>query len=239
MIYADSVEIVNELSDEQAGQLFKAMFHWQKNGTIPDNLEFGMKMAIMPFISQFKRDDEAYLRKVERNRANGQKGGRKPISENNLEPIISKSPILEESEPNSSEKTETEETQENPKNPLGSLATETNHSQILGCNTKTKTKNKTKKNIELIDKLLIHFNVVFSKRCSIVPDAVVKKYEARLKEGFTLEMIQSAMTNASKDKFHQESKYQHCTMEFFSRPDKIDKFCNISEKTDSKYIATL
>ena len=57
ILHKDSLSILNKMSDEQAGILFKAIYQYQTTGKTPD-LEFGLEMAITPFLTQFKRDDE-------------------------------------------------------------------------------------------------------------------------------------------------------------------------------------
>lgn len=63
------------MTDEQAGKLLKILRNYHDTGTLPE-LDFGMEMALTPFINQFKRDEEKYLSTCERNRLNGKKGGR-------------------------------------------------------------------------------------------------------------------------------------------------------------------
>lgn len=55
ILHRDTLSILNEMNNEQAGVLFKSIFHYQTTGELPD-LDFGMKMALSPFIAQFKRD---------------------------------------------------------------------------------------------------------------------------------------------------------------------------------------
>lgn len=55
----DSLCILPEMTNEQAGIFIKAIYHFQSTGEILP-LDFGMKMAITPFLNQFIRDDEAY-----------------------------------------------------------------------------------------------------------------------------------------------------------------------------------
>jgi hypothetical protein len=69
IIHNDSLEILDQLTDEQAGKLFKAIFYYQKTGELAE-LDQLIKIAISPFINQFKRDDKKYLNIVERNRIN-------------------------------------------------------------------------------------------------------------------------------------------------------------------------
>jgi hypothetical protein len=229
MVYMDSSSIIDELTDEQSGQVFKALFHWNKHEELPQNLDFGLRMVCLPFVNQFKREMEAYERRVARNRENGKYGGRKSQ-------ISKESP--EEEKPKIQEPNQTEI------NPLGSLGSEITQSEPLGCNTNTNTntnRNKNKntntntkskihipKNAGILGELLPHFNLVFKKRCSIVPPKIAEKYTSAVKQGFTTDQIKLAMTNASKDEYHINSNYKHCTMEFFSRMEKIDKFANES-----------
>jgi len=71
------------------------------------------------------------------------------------------------------------------------------------------------------------FNNTFGKKSRIIPSKIKKSYEARIKEGYLKTDIMNAMTNASKDSFHIENNFKFCTLEFFSRPDKLDKFSSI------------
>ena len=102
-LYHDSLSIVNEMSDELAGQFIKNLLILMQNGSPPPDVNFSVKMALHPFAKQFERDSIAYKLKCEQNRINGSKGGRPP---NN---------------PDGSPGT-----QANPNNPDGSLGTQAN-----------------------------------------------------------------------------------------------------------------
>lgn len=75
ILHKDSLFVLNEMTNEQAGKFIKAIFEYQVSGKLPP-LDFGLKMAISPFVNQFKRDQEKYQNIVERNKNNGSKGGR-------------------------------------------------------------------------------------------------------------------------------------------------------------------
>lgn len=75
ILHKDSLFVLNEMTNEQAGKFIKAIFEYQISGKLPP-LDFGLKMAISPFVNQFKRDQEKYQNIVERNKNNGSKGGR-------------------------------------------------------------------------------------------------------------------------------------------------------------------
>lgn len=80
VLHIDSLEVLNELTDEQAGKLFKAI----KSFNTGDDIELDSitKIVMVPFKAQFVRDNEKYIKKVECNKINGLKGGR-PKSSNN------------------------------------------------------------------------------------------------------------------------------------------------------------
>jgi len=100
VLHIDSLQVVEELTDEQAGKLLKAIYNYQ-NG-IDNELDLVTKVCFLPFRNQFIRDAVKYEETVERNKINGSKGGR---------PTIQDKP---------------KETEENPNNPLGYLETKQN-----------------------------------------------------------------------------------------------------------------
>lgn len=53
-------------------------------------------------------------------------------------------------------------------------------------------------------------------------------FYARLSENYTLDDFKKAIDAAVSDKYHQETKFGYLTAEFFTRPDKLDKFVNAS-----------
>ena len=69
------------LTHEEAGILLEAIFDYQLYGEIEESLDGKILLLLMPLIDQFRRDEEKYHKKVERNRENGSKGGR-PKTEN-------------------------------------------------------------------------------------------------------------------------------------------------------------
>lgn len=74
IIHKDSLDVLDKLNDEQAGKLFKAIKSYQQGES--ENLDQLTSILLSPFTSQFKRDDEKYERICERNKTNGNKGGR-------------------------------------------------------------------------------------------------------------------------------------------------------------------
>jgi hypothetical protein len=97
VIHKDSLCILDRLTDEQAGKLFKAIRNVQ-NGIEPTD-DTLIQIVLEPFVQQFKRDEGKWQATIERNAKNGAKGGRPRQSTDN--------------------QSEKEETQEKPKNPVG------------------------------------------------------------------------------------------------------------------------
>lgn len=81
ILYKDYKPHVDMLSDEQAGKLFKAIFEYV-DGRTENDLDPLTKMAFSFIKSNLERDLIKYKNIVERNRANGKKGGRPPKEEN-------------------------------------------------------------------------------------------------------------------------------------------------------------
>lgn len=74
ILHLDSLKILEELSAEQTGQLFKAIYDYQQTQIEPT--EFWLKIAFAPFKAQFERDNLKYETICERNKRNAVKGGR-------------------------------------------------------------------------------------------------------------------------------------------------------------------
>ena len=81
------------------------------------------------------------------------------------------------------------------------------------------------------NKLLSVFNSILGKKTRVVPDKANKQLKAALKAGYSKDDIVTAITNASKDPHHVDSNYKYLTLEFITRPDKLDRFINMSDFT--------
>lgn len=75
LIYLDYEEQFNLLTDEQIGQLMRAIMFYEKTGKLSE-LEGTVKMAFSFIKTQLDRDRQKYQAKCEKNRENGAKGGR-------------------------------------------------------------------------------------------------------------------------------------------------------------------
>lgn len=84
IIHKDSLSVLDDLDDAQAGRLFKAIKAYQDGAEI--EVDPITRIALSPFKSQFERDLEKYESIVERNKNNGLKGGRPGSNKENKEP---------------------------------------------------------------------------------------------------------------------------------------------------------
>lgn len=50
-------------------------------------------------------------------------------------------------------------------------------------------------------------------------------FGSRISEGYSIEDFIKAVENATKDQYHISKNFQYLTPEFFTRQDKLDKFC--------------
>jgi len=74
VLHLDSLDVLDALNPEQCGQLLVAMREYHLTGAMPEDSV--IKLALMPFLSQWKRDLVKFEKVCDRNRANGMKGGR-------------------------------------------------------------------------------------------------------------------------------------------------------------------
>jgi len=98
ILYHDQKEVIDELSDEQAGKLFKAIYEYNVNKKII--LNGALKLVFIPFKTAFDRDEDKwediinkrseagkrhtgnqYTRKKEKEKENGTNGTSVPIEE--------------------------------------------------------------------------------------------------------------------------------------------------------------
>ena len=121
ILHNDSLNVLDILTDEQAGKLFKAIKNYQ-NG-VKQELDFGINIAFLQFENQFKRDEEKYESVIERNKINGSKGGRP------------KNPV------------EPKETQNNP---VGFLETQDNPTEPKKPDSDSKSDSDSKKEIDIV-----------------------------------------------------------------------------------------
>ena len=68
--YLDNATILNHLTDEQAGKLWKMLFDYTNNDVKADTSDTLLAMAFDVMVQQIDRDFKKYQDKCEKNRAN-------------------------------------------------------------------------------------------------------------------------------------------------------------------------
>lgn len=74
------------------------------------------------------------------------------------------------------------------------------------------------------DKLLIQFNEITGKKTKVLNSKTKNSIIARLKEGYEKKDLLVAIQNCYKDPYHKETNHKYLTLEFISRPDKMEKY---------------
>ena len=104
-----------------------------------------------------------------------------------------------------------------------------NHTNINKTDIIKKDNNTINNNINF-DKLLSFLNSKTGRNFKIINEATKKKYNARLKEGYTKDDILNAIINAVNSDYHKENGFKYLTPEFFSRADKLNMYSSINNK---------
>lgn len=74
ILYKSFYGPISQLTDEQLGRLFRAIYLWQIDGDATPDPD--IQIAFGFFINQFRIDNEKYQERCERNQENGKLGGR-------------------------------------------------------------------------------------------------------------------------------------------------------------------
>ena len=86
LLYKDKREIIERLTDEQAGKLFKAIYKYVDTQELTE-LEVLVDVVFLMFKQTLDANEEKYISVVERNRKNGSKGGRPKKDKNPKNPV--------------------------------------------------------------------------------------------------------------------------------------------------------
>ena len=89
------------------------------------------------------------------------------------------------------------------------------------------------------DKLLSFINSKTGRNFKVINERTKKKYNARLKEGYTKQDILDAVSNSIKSDFHKEKNFKYLTPEFFSRSETLDKYSNTNNKPKENNVKSL
>jgi hypothetical protein len=78
IIHKDSLDILEKLSNEEAGILFKAICAYQQGSAT--QLNYPLDLVFLPFQKQFDRDNEKYLNTCKQRAEAGSKGGKQKVA---------------------------------------------------------------------------------------------------------------------------------------------------------------
>jgi Family of unknown function (DUF6291) len=81
ILHLDSLDILDEITDEQAGQLFKAIKAFHNDNEV--TLDPLVKMVFIPFKNQFLRDNEKWIGTKEKRALAGSLGGKQKVANAN------------------------------------------------------------------------------------------------------------------------------------------------------------
>lgn len=202
ILYCDLIHTVEKMPDDKAGELFKHILKYV-NDLNPETDDLIIQLTFEPIKQQLKRDLSKWKNYIEKQKVNGSKGGRPK---------------------NPTESQKTQAFSEKPKkadNVSVSVNDNVNESDIK----KKFVLDLSKPNItynEFIDK----FNLLRKSKFSNKDNKAKGQFNARIKEGKTIDDILTALQNAMKEKNHIESGFKYLTPEFITRSDKLEMFLN-------------
>lgn len=217
LLYCDYAQYFNLLSMEDRGYLISAIFAYQIDGTEPKELSPAAEMAFLFIRTQLDRDNEKYIARCERNRANGTKGGRP------------------------SKQTESKETQENPEKPNGFSENPENPIYDI-CN--MIYDNDSNINITTTGEKTARFSVPYEKiknlyneicvsfpRCTKLSEARKKAIHARFSSGMTEEDFRTLFEKAEASAFLKGKNDKHWQASF----DWLICDANMTKTIDGNY----
>lgn len=98
LLYSEHIELINQLTNEQAGELIKGIFHYVNTGENPSLNPFS-NLVFISIRQDLDRNAVKYEEKRQKLAENGKKGGRpKKHTDENTEPEISKNMFKETNE---------------------------------------------------------------------------------------------------------------------------------------------
>lgn len=79
VLHLDGLSILDKMPDELAGKFLKVLYTYKKTGIMPE-MDLTLELATTPFINQFNRDDEKYVKTVEKRILAGSMGGKQKVA---------------------------------------------------------------------------------------------------------------------------------------------------------------
>jgi hypothetical protein len=216
IVYADWIELFESLSNEEAGLLIKHFFRYVNdlNPTSPDRIT---ELSFIPIKQALKRDLDKWETTLEERSINGRKGNLKKYNLDIYKDFELGKYTLEEAE--------------NVAKHRKSSLPDSSATKLLA-NVADNVNDNVNVNDILIqpkvvidwDALLNQFNQLTKRNHKLIPDKAKRQLLARLKDGYTKQDIWNAIQNCYNDEYHKETNHKYLTLEFISRPDKMERY---------------
>ena len=215
VLYADLIKSIEHLTYEEKGILLTHLLEYvnDMNPILTDRL---ILTAWKPIELQLKRD----LKKFEEVKAKRSVAGKRSAELR----------ALKNDEQEATNSTSVESVEQTPTNPTDNDNVNDNVTDNV---------NVINNNTINFDKLLSFLNSKTGRNFKVINDATKKKYNARIKEGYTKDDILKAITNAVNSDYHKENNFTYLTPEFFSRAVTLDKYSNTNNKPKENSVKSL
>lgn len=228
LLHIDSLNVLNDLSDEQAGLLFRAIKAYQLGEEV--ELDSIVKIAFSPFKNQFARDDEKYQNTCKARAEAGSKGGKQKVANaskcNQEIPIDSKPKQTLANVADSDSKSDSDSDSDLKRTmPTG-----------VGCDQVIEQTDQgdhsTKPDNSAID--IFHYwcdSMRKNRMTSKMTPKRMKCIKDRLKQGYTVDDIKTAIYNCSQDPFSMGRNDRNKPF------NDIELICRSGEKLESFFTA--
>lgn len=208
-------EVIDELSDEDAGKLFKGILNYAN--TEDSKLDGYLKVIFIPIRADIDKNEEKYEKRCELNKTNGSRGGA-PKGNGNAkkEKTTENNQLVEKTTENNRMVKKTTENNMNNHNHISlSLSNNINHNKLLN--------NKLNDIKEIVDYLNIKTNSKY-KYSSKITQA---KINARLNEGYKLDDFIDVIDKKYDEWVGTEFEKYLCPETLFGT--KFEKYLNQKE----------
>ena len=229
LLYADLIHTIEKMPNDKAGELFKHILLYvnDKNPIAEDLI---IELTFEPIKQQLKRDLIKFEKSKDEKSLNGRLGNLKRWNIDLYNKFISNELTIEEAEEIAlNRKTSlSDKTNRTPSQTFANIAVNDNvNVNVINNNI-----------VESIDydHLLKYINESFGRSFKVVNNKVKAKYKSLFKQGYKKEQVREAIDNVKNNQYHKETNYQYCTIEFFSRPETLDKYSSVTKVQDDEVI---
>lgn len=228
LLYADLIHTIEKMPSEKAGDLFKHILRYV-NDLNPVSNDLIIDLTFEPIKQQLKRDLIKFEKSKDEKSLSGRIGNLKRWNIDLYNKFISKELTIEEAETiaNNRKVSQPDKVQSQS---IANIA--------VNDNVNVNDINNNNNTIESIDYdyLLKYINDSFGRNFKIVNTKVKTKYKSLFKQGYTKSQIKEAIDNVKNNQYHKDSNYTYCTLEFFSRPETIDKYSSVTKVKDDEIV---